>query len=741
MRRLISLLFIVSLVLPTRAAYVKVETDWGLIEASQGAFKVNGEVEDGIGSSMEELVKNYRAASLATVGIWATKYADRKAMKDAGLFGTSENYYYRHIRHMVTQMIIPRLIVVGRELLKHPEKAIYWGPFLYKMTKDVKENCMQFQMLVTNSKLTFEDIDFLTLDPRLEKIFDLTKIGDVDWKRVFDDLGNMCDEFSNDDLMSDLKNYFRNIPGDVGADGSRSIFKYLEEKPENIKDMLSAFKDTYSSIADGSIFKETLQSVIGDLKDSLAVTKLFNISEYDIDKYISDYIHNSGSTFYTQRWYIYYETVFPQSGTKEVVYEDVFDSRLTDEEAMQLEFDKRLEDFRSSYENDNGIRVYNIGKDEKKYYTVADEETVHNAASASFTVSCDNERELSKGSFNFKVNERFHESKMNDYAYPNTGVGPKQDPETEELEAQMDDLKIQMDAVQEQIDDLTSQIAAVQQEIDSTTDPDKRRELTNKYRELTYSRNDLQEVYDNLKGKYNQIRKVVEEALIDYNEDLDGPYRIITVKNELAKGFRIHWDDEGSWSGHTYTCYGTMVNVEGSVLRFTAEVSKQRGESWFLGLIRYHRAIVGVEWKLVALESYSDVVEVMPISTDMSDEEIANAINDKRSKIQSDYPTCRVDVSYSYKEPPEKESDDEALHLLWPSDRLAMARLIDQNIVTLHSKLALLEKWLNQTNVAQDIMDRVWGNVRRTRFNRRWDFALERWKMNAMGAVSSPGHI
>ena len=53
-------------------------------------------------------------------------------MRDAGIFGTDENYYYQRILFLVKDGIMPKLIVVAAKMVKQPDNALYWGPYLYK---------------------------------------------------------------------------------------------------------------------------------------------------------------------------------------------------------------------------------------------------------------------------------------------------------------------------------------------------------------------------------------------------------------------------------------------------------------------------------------------------------------------------------------------------------------------------------------------------------------------------------
>ena len=71
----------------------------------------------------------------------------------------------------------------------------------------------------------------------------------------------------------------------------------------------------------------------------------------------------------------------------------------------------------------------------------------------------------------------------------------------------------------------------------------------------------------NLQDKLKEVQDVYDEYQVDYNDDLEGPYRIPTLENDLAGDFRLHWDAEGFWSGHTYTRPAHIVGMENGVLK------------------------------------------------------------------------------------------------------------------------------------------------------------------------------
>ena len=702
-------------------------------------------------ASIQEFLKHYESAEIATVGIFASKYLDRQAMKDAGLLSTQENYYYHHIYFLVQQRIIPRLIIIGRDLIaNHPSKALYWGPVLMKVCDEIQSLCKIFELVVTNGKLSFSDINFIEICPELRQFFDLAKLGDVDWQQLFNDLTDFPKNYTKDDLLSDFRQMFTGVTmagSDIITNNAESIIDGLAEKPEKIQDIFTGFNDTFSSITNGSAVKDFLKGVVGELKDSLAVTRMFQGSNYNITEFISSYLDNFGGKYYTQRWYIY-NTYY---GYQKVVYEEVFDSKLMDLNSFSSQMELRRKDYEQNDELNEyyswwkPVRYY-IGKDSKKEYTVENENTVRGASTASFHLKCDNTLELAKSSFSFKINPRYDSSKLHEYALPPGSIDPPRKPDVSEWEDKISEYDRKIAVIDDQIESDNSQIRILQIElnnlqfqIDTCTNAEIKRSLQTEYQVKQYDIYDLQDSIKALEKEKQRLQQEIapykdayNELEEDYNEELDGPYRINTAMDEAAKIIGIVWDDTGHWEGDTYVRNG-HVTSGGEAVQFRAEVSEKRGEKRFLG-IRYHRAIVGVEWKIVSDLSSSSVVDVMTIDTSLSDQEIANMVNQRMNEIRAENPGCQVTVSYGYKTPPEQDSPEEAYHLLWVSDRVAIAREVDQRLVNINSRLVLLQKWLyEQYFVSESLWWIVRTQVRRTKSFSVYDHAFNRWLDVASG--------
>ncbi len=846
LRRMLYILLLALLPLTSAvAAYVKVDYDYKGATMAEAAYEALAKAENLNVNSLSEILDHYTSAEVASAGIWLSKFLERRAIKDAGIFSSEENHYYKVILFMVEKRIIPRILRVGKELLNYPEKFIYWGPYLFRVCEDTMNLCMQFELVVTNGKKTFSGVKFVSLNSDLKQYFDLSKLGNVNWEEMWDNLTNIQAP-SWEDFREDFKVLFDKVsPVNIAVAGGENIRgratglfdKYFEKGPESIPDLFNRFEEAYREVSSGAAVKNIMEGVIGDLKDSLAYQRLFNLSDYNLGNYITDYVNQLQGTFYTQRWYIYYEESGPVSGEEVVfkyypdtnldnwdylnrlygwtpihvsgwdysptasdlasvkqntdaytgwsqsrvnslnrsdplydytieyslcqsrnigwhyggfiayaystvvkrhpkpsslsheVYEDMFDSRVNNEVVFTKEFERRIESLNKNQEDEDPVnrRTYKIGKGEKHYYQLASEETVRNAGTASFTVSCNDEVELASGGFNFKVNEHYHADQMNKYAYPPGMIQPKKEEDTSGLTAKMDKFQSDIESNEQTIENYLSQIDDLQAIRDTTTNTASQRRLDSQISNLRLSIRGLENRNASLQDSINTYQNVLDEYAVDYNEDLDGPYRIPTLENDLARDFRLSWDGDGSWSGHTYTRYGHIVGMENGV-KFVAEVKEERGESWFW-FIRYHRAIVGVEYKLVSEYTTSDIVDVLQLTG--TDRENADAVNKRRSEIQSEYPSCQVDVTYSMKDPPEKDTPEEAFHLLWMSDRVALARFIEWRLRQIDGKLAFIERnLLAQKSVLEDYKKAFFSGVPRWRSSSRTGAALQRWLEN-----------
>ena len=823
MRRLA--IFIITFLLSitsAEAAYVHVDYDYKGATLAEAAYKALAEAEKLNTDDIHDILDHYTSAEVATAGIWLSKFLDRKAIKDEGIFSSQENHYYKVIRFMVEKRIIPRMIRIGTELLRYPDQFLYWGPYLFKTCEDVMNLCAQFEAIVTNGKLSFSDINFLQLNPNLQEYFNLAKLGDVNWQELWDRITDFPTP-KWEDFREDYKELFGNVSavslavaGEEDVKGRAShIFDRFAEAPDNIPDLINQVQDAFKYVSSGAAIKGILEGVIGDLKDSLAVERLFDLGQYNVGSYINDYLRQLTGDYYTQEWRIchdatvgtqqtheYYkqkytriltlfywgnfwydvqvleydsqydgqedawlqkakddgyikivgstgitnkkwmtikvepngerqtyivETTTTINNGKVVDYEALFDSRVNNETVFEKEFNQRIETLMRDQEVPEEQKIqYYIEKGDKHYYQLESSASVRQVGTASFTVTCHDEVELAKGGFDFKVNERYDSGKMNEYAYPKGMIPEKQPEDTSLWEEKIDDLGKKIKKNNDEIDDYQYQIDELQAMADTTTNATTKKKLMNQISSLRIKISNLEMQNSSLQDQLDEVNDIYDQYQVDYAEDLDGPYRIPTLENDLAGDFRLHWDDNGSWSGHTYTRHAHIVGMDNGV-KFVAEVSQQRREMRFLG-IRYHRAIIGVEYKLVSDVESSEIVDVLSFDDEMEDQEKADLINKRRNEIQQEFPSCNVTVVKTEKDPIEQEEKDEPPHLLWMSDRVALARFIEYRLRQIDGQLAFIERNLYmRKNVLADFKKAFMQGVPRWRTGTPAGAALQRW--------------
>jgi len=240
---------------------------------------------------------------------------------------------------------------------------------------------------------------------------------------------------------------------------------------------------------------------------------------------------------------------------------------------------------------------------------LTDASRMHGVSTATYTVYCSDGQKLGQGSISWKENgnqgKRLTEQSKK-FAMETTLDGG--DDPTSELDAKVSE-------IEEEINTVNAKITALEQEC---TD------ISAQMRDLGYDRKLMQEFQkkqkeikklkrqlSSLQTEYNQVKKVRDEAYEEYSGKTDDVTRIPSIMKELQTAYHLQWQGQGYWQGYTYIRKAKIPGMEG-IVTFKANLSLQRKPSYFLG-IRYHRAILQVDWTLTTEYSYSDVVEVMAL--------------------------------------------------------------------------------------------------------------------------------
>lgn len=293
-----------------KAQYVRVNYDKKTIAAMAGAYGAETAAEVYYNEQVKKILDKYSAAEVAAAGIFLSKYMNRKGMTELGILSSStENYYYRRIYNLVSAKIMPKIWTVAGLMLRSPQTALYWGSYLMKICNETKSLCMQFESVVTNSELSFKDIAFLELDPRIAALFKLSESGDIDWQTMFDDFGNISSNFTKENLQADIDKLY-NMGVDMATTGGDNLSEQILGS-SSFNDLLQGKTQTVINAVKGSykLYEQMDKSIGGTLLSLVGgednVGNLFNLSNYNLTSWTTDYLHEAVGQYYTQRWYIY----------------------------------------------------------------------------------------------------------------------------------------------------------------------------------------------------------------------------------------------------------------------------------------------------------------------------------------------------------------------------------------------------------------------------------------------------
>ena len=312
MNRLLIILTVLLTVASDAAASVwySVNYDKKTGAAMTAAFGTETATEMYYSEQVRKILDRYSAAEVATAGIFMSKYLDRKALTDLGIWSSAtENYYYRRIYSLVSAKIMPKIWTVAGMMLRSPQTALYWGSYLFKVCHEVETLCMQFESIVTNSSLSFRDVVFLQLAPQFQPLFDLADGGSVDWRRFFDDLGSIPNHFNKENLKSDVNTLYDMGVSIAGA-GTENMMEALlggssfnDIAKGNVTAIVNAAESSYGFYkALEHDLGGTLLSMVGGPEN---VARLFSIDSYNMTSWMTDYLRETMGQYYTQRWYIY----------------------------------------------------------------------------------------------------------------------------------------------------------------------------------------------------------------------------------------------------------------------------------------------------------------------------------------------------------------------------------------------------------------------------------------------------
>ena len=309
-RYLFIIILFVCAAVPMTAQYYSVNYDKRTVAEMTAAFASEAATEAYYAEQVAKIREYYQAAEVAAAGIFTSKFLDRRALTDLGLWTSStENYYYRRIYNMVSAKIMPKIWTVAGMMLRSPQSALYGGSYLYKVCEETKTLCYQFESIVTNSRLSFRDIAFLEINQELAAILKLSELGDVDWKNLLDNFSDIGSNFTKDNLKADIDNLYAMGVSLASAGAGNAVSSIvgnsnfngtLMDKTSSVIEIAENTYDLYNNLSTNA--GNTLLQFVGGQE---GIANLFSLSNYNTTAWITDYAREGMGQYYTQRWYIY----------------------------------------------------------------------------------------------------------------------------------------------------------------------------------------------------------------------------------------------------------------------------------------------------------------------------------------------------------------------------------------------------------------------------------------------------
>lgn len=309
MKRPLTAIILLTLTLVAEAQ-VSVNFDYKTVAAMTAAYAAGEISETYYYDQLKDILGEYAKAEAGAASIFASKFLDRKAMTDVGMWtGATENMYYRRIYNLVSAKIMPKIWTVGGLMLKSPGNAIYWGSYLTGVCSETKNLCMQFESVVTNSSLTFSGVNFLKVSDGAARTMDITRAGGEDWKQKLSDIATRAKgSITRENLKNDITTFKDKAAALVSEGASNLKDDFLQES--SFKELFQGDVSAIITIVDN--YSELYNAMEADAGKALlayvggddAVGNLFDMDSYNMTSWISDYVLSAAGTYYTQHWYI-----------------------------------------------------------------------------------------------------------------------------------------------------------------------------------------------------------------------------------------------------------------------------------------------------------------------------------------------------------------------------------------------------------------------------------------------------
>ena len=149
---------------------------------------------------------------------------------------------------------------------------------------------------------------FLEINRDIAPLLKLSETGGIDWQHLLDDLARVPGHFTGEKLKEDIDHLYDMGVG-LATAGISNIGDALLQT-SSFHDLMDGKVDEIFNLYDhyGALFEQAEHNLGGLLIEMVGgednVAGLFELSEYNLTSWMTDYLDEVAGNYYTQRWYI-----------------------------------------------------------------------------------------------------------------------------------------------------------------------------------------------------------------------------------------------------------------------------------------------------------------------------------------------------------------------------------------------------------------------------------------------------
>ena len=541
---------------------------------------------------------------------------------------------------------------------------------------------------------------------------------------------DFCDYYPP--LFSSGKDGTPNQYEDMKASGH-----YLEIRPWSTQDSPSKGSAEYNKVLAHSaeMAGGWTKERIDDLKahDDPRVNYYYN---YGLASWWYNYI-NGDENNVVAGWGACYIHAYRNWNYKEVVYESSVDTYNQSEEAWekQVEAERDKWNQRAKYEynvtdkivqSDNTDpnnpstldkvknplygQTFYIYWGSKNSYEKANADKLKGATHVSINVTCHDHANVQLGECVYKCSD--HDDSLDEdggqCALGGNDEQAKREQDMQKLQDQIASCQQSLEATNKEISSVQSQMYALNLKYSNheiTSD-----EYVEQYAVLNEKKKQLQDQANRYQSAINQSNEALTDMQTTYVSGTGE--KIKDYESEAQMMFSIRWSGQGKYErqpdgSYLYSRVGQMKDgsaaagsTGGKTITFKAEVTVKEEAVYFI--FRIHRSRNRIKAYIETDGDNATTLEQIEFSADESETSKEATVNQKLQSWREVYPDCDVSYVVDYTNDSVNPEDDDVPHLLYSSDRLAIARHIEARLLHIYGRLVTLEKFMSYRRTLLD---------------------------------------